>query len=69
MTVLLAFAVAIIFAQLLFAIALGYGERRGKANRRDLADRAAVRARADEALARHQTAPFVDIDVEPRRRG
>ncbi len=53
---------------LLAAVVLNVGERRGRANRRDIGDRATVRARADEALARRQTAPFVDIDVQPKGR-
>lgn len=50
--------VAVFFA----AIALNVGER--SARRRD---REEARAAAHERLARHQTRPFVDIDVQLRR--
>lgn len=51
-----------LFAALLFL----HGHRTmGRSNRRDLADRHEVRAAANEALARRNSRPLVDIDVEP----
>jgi hypothetical protein len=53
----------------LAAVALNVGERsRRRVNRRDLEDRAAARAQAQEGIARHNSRPFVDIDVQPKGR-
>ena len=52
-----ALALLIVAAQCLCAVFLNEAERRHDAE---------VRARAQEALARRQCRPFVDIDVERR---
>ena len=48
----------------LFLAAVAVNESRHSARRRE---REEARAAAHERLARHETRPWVDIDVEPRR--
>ena len=68
-TVLGAALLMLLIGVLIGAAVCFFEEDRQQRNRTDLDERARVRARANESLARQQTRPYgVDLEVEPQAR-
>ena len=68
-TIIGAALLMVLIGVLIGAAVCFFAEDRGRRNRTDLDERARVRARANESLARQQTRPYgVDLDVEPQAR-